>query len=642
MNKTVKLKGTNLFSKDRWDVIRTVVSKVNLITMKATMLAKAYYLSQDNNFPLDEDFYDLCTKVVTNTPLRFRGDVTPEKTTKQSHYDNMRTIFEQHFGSYIDLNGLSLSHVLNYVCKDLETAVLNNIQFNYIKYVNLYMYNHLEGINKTMIAQARNHILYDYDCPIVLHHWIQQHKAFLVPQKDQSFDFDLLKRPWIYFDYMIQICKHVETNFPNTKLLSPFVLRRSYIPKHIRLDTNSLVQLLMDQTEIEQFVQWYELEYNIKPNIKTKRDLGSSFNKVFGRDPIDEREDFMYQQSFWLFLCRFEHPTYSKAVCRDDYVFGNSITTDGCSVSLLLTTKQAKKVFKARKVKKKNKADEFEHEIKPNGLHLGCDPGKSDLAAFTDGAHTFKYTKGQRDTDCKREKYKRRSEAPRTKCIIEGMFQSKTSCIPGYYSTLQDPSLLQYENEVLSASNSRSCDFLEFLKYVRLKLFMEDTVSELYNTPRFRNDRFTRYTLMESSTDKMLNNLKIFVNERLDRKSNTCHDDIVEANANKINFDHVNIFYGNWGRNPNLKNQAPTPGIGLRRKIDKVFKTTTTCEHGTSKTCPRCKEKTLVNPELPPDRSVKKKHHLLCCTNCNSWWNRNWVGAYNILLKGLRAVSSPA
>lgn len=505
------------------------------------------------------------------------------------------------------------------------------------------MYNHLQGVNKSTIAATRNYILYDYDCPEQFLDWANEHKAFLVPQREDTFSSDIQARPWVYFDFMVQISKHVETNFPNTKLLSPFVLRRSYIPKHIRLDTNALVQLLMNQTDIEQFVEWFELQYNIKPKLNSKKDLGASFMKVFGREPNDESEDFMYQQSFWMFLCRFEHPSYRNAVSRGDFVFGNSITTDGCSVSLLLTTKQQKKKFKARKVKnKKDKTDEFDHKVKPNTLFLGCDPGKSDLIAITDGSHTFKYTKGQRDTDCKIEKYRRRSEIARSSITIDGMFQSKKSIVPGYYASLQDPSLLQFENEVLSGSSSKSCDVTLFMKYVHLKLLMEDKVSELYNKPRFRNDRFTRYALTESSNDKMLYRLKTYVQERQNLKSNTCHDPEIETNAGKTIFEHVSIFYGDWGRNPNLRNQAPTPGIGLRRKIDKVFDTISVSEHYTSKTCLRCKQVTLENRVLPPDRTVKTKHHLLCCTNCNSWWNRNWVGAYNILLKGLRAVSSPA
>lgn len=90
--------------------------------------------------------------------------------------------------------------------------------------------------------------------------------------------------------------------------------------------------------------------------------------------------------------------------------------------------------------------------------------------------------------------------------------------------------------------------------------------------------------------------------------------------------------YGNWGRNPNLKNNAPTPGIGLRRRFDQKIPTITVCEKNTSQTCPCCGVKGLVNEKVGEDNI--EKHHLLCCTNSSCecrWWNRNVVGSYNIL-----------
>ena len=632
MNRTLKLKGTNLFSKERWDLIRKVVTKVNMVAMKASMLAKAYYLSQNQAIALDDDFYDLCIKVVTNTPLVFRGAMTDEKLNKQNVYNSMNLLFQRDFGHYINITEYSISHILGYVSTQFETAALNNIQFHFIKYLNLYMYKHLNGVENTVIASIRNHMLFDSECPEQYLDWVKEHKAFLMPTRTQSYDRDIEKRPWLYLRHMVNIVQNVEDNFPNTRLLSPLVLRRSYIPKHIHIDTNALVQLFMTKEKISDFVNLYELQNGVRPNIKTKADLGNSYEQVFGKKPPTPEKDFEYQQSFWQYLCRLDHPRLSE----HELSFGNSINTDGCSVSLLLVENKEKKKFKPRKVNKNKKTDEFQHEVLPNTLFLGCDPGKSDLVAITDGAHTFKYTKADRDKDCQRTKYTRRSEAVRATFIIQGQFQSKTSVIPGYYTTLEDPTLLQYEQEILSDSSSRSCHMDSYIKYVRLKLYMEDEVCKLYETPRFRNDRFTRYTLTQSSEDKMLNRLQKFVRERHERRTNRTHDLSVEQNVNKTDYSHVNIFYGNWGRNPNLKNQAPTPGIGLRRKIDGVYNTITVSEHFTSKTCPCCKQRTLTNPALVgPTRKVTSKHHLLRCTHCSSWWNRNWAGAYNILVKGL-------
>lgn len=642
MNRTVKLKGTNLFSKERWGILRKAVSKVNLVTMKASMLAKAYYLSQEEAIPMDKHFYDLCIKVVTNDGLAQRGEMTAEKRTRKELYDSIVALFRRDFGAYVDLEGLSLSQVLGYASQDLETAALNNVQFHYPKYVNLYLYSHLPGFAKSIVAKARDHLLYDSECPGALADWIAARRGEIVPTREKDFGIDVIDRPWVYLRHMVSIIRTVEERFPGRKLLSPIVLRRSYVPKNVRLDTNGIVQLLMNKDDIKEFVDLYSLENEEKPNLKGKASLGSSFEKVFSRKPADEREDFLYQQSFWKFLCRFDHPIYKKAI-YGGLVFGNSITTDGCSVSLLLVSKEAKKKKKLRRVKKKKNTDAFETEADEEALFLGCDPGKRDLICVTDGSNSFRYTKGQRDSDCQREKYERRSIEFRSKLMLKGKFQSKKEIVPGYHATIENPSLLQYESEVMSKASSKSCVYENFATYVRSKVFAEDEVSKLYDTPRFRNDKFSKYVLTKSSEDKMLNRLKKFVDGRRGLRIKEPFDEIVSRNFEKTDYDSVNVFYGNWGRSPNLKNQAPTPGIGLRRKIDSVFKTITVSEHYTSKTCPRCKERVLENAKLEgPTRKVACKHSLLSCTNCGSWWNRNVVGAYNILLRGLNVQAGSA
>ncbi|KAI8822285.1 hypothetical protein BJ741DRAFT_517712, partial [Chytriomyces cf. hyalinus JEL632] len=48
------------------------------------------------------------------------------------------------------------------------------------------------------------------------------------------------------------------------------------------------------------------------------------------------------------------------------------------------------------------------------------------------------------------------------------------------------------------------------------------------------------------------------------------------------------LCWGNWGMTPNIKNQAPTPGVGIRRIMARHFKTVTVDEWYTSSVCPHC------------------------------------------------------
>ncbi len=100
------------------------------------------------------------------------------------------------------------------------------------------------------------------------------------------------------------------------------------------------------------------------------------------------------------------------------------------------------------------------------------------------------------------------------------------------------------------------------------------------------------------------------------------------------------IGYGNWGKNPNRKGSAPTPGIGIRRRIEKRFKSITTNEHFTSQTDPISqKVKVFENPKVGKDQQSRR--HLLRCTNVETpcrWGNRNVVGSYNILRRFLGSL----
>ena len=279
-------------------------------------------------------------------------------------------------------------------------------------------------------------------------------------------------------------------------------------------------------------------------------------------------------------------------------------------------------------------------KIEDSTLYLGVDPGKSDLIMVTDGINTFRYTKGQRDFDTKRKFFAKKSLEKRREVIITGEFQARDSIIPNYYPMVYDPTLAYYEEAVLSKNSSRTCDLDNFLKWINDKLYIEDQT--VYNKPGFRNNAFTSYTLKQSSEDKMINRLKKFIKEKKKKKPKDYSAEKIKANVNLREYKDVVLFYGNWGRSPNLRNSAPTPGIGLRRKIHSYITTVTVNEAYTSKTCPCCRERSLKNPKLvESNRAVSKKHHLLRCENvdCTSrWWNRNCVGSYNILHNGIHRI----
>jgi hypothetical protein len=647
---SLKLKGSNFFHKERWKKVREVVEIVNKVTMRASMLAKAYVLKTNYVVGLTADFYNICFKIIMDVDLSFRGEVTELKEAKKEIFLELKSIYHKEFNNEFIKTKYSISQILGAACNDLETAALNNIQFHYNKYVTRYLYTIHPNLTKYQIAKLRNHLLYDHEYP-------EEYESPL-PPRDTNIDKDLKERPWIYLQSMIYLSRLVEAK--GSKPLSPIPLRRSYIPKHIHIDTNALIQLLMTSEDIKEFINLYELEYKIKLNLKNKGDLGNSFKKIFGRDAKSSEEDFDFYQEYWKFLCNFKNPKFK--LTSKDYYFGNSIVTDGCSISLSFTKLKEKKKFAARKVVFKVKKDEFDivNKLDKDTLYLGCDPGKKDLVAITDGVNMFKYTNGQRDYDTKKKWFMGRNLNRRREIIIKGIYQARDFIIPNYYPIVEDPNLAYYEEQVLSKNSSRTSNYEEFVRWTKAKLHESKLFSDLYEKPVFRNDRFTKYTLKESSEQKMLNRLETFIYDKetssalagdlkkpkiykRSKDPKEYSNETIKENIKKRKFDNVIMFYGDWGRNPNLKNSAPTPGIALRRKIHKRLPTMTVNEHYTSQTCPCCHERNLENPKLlGPTRNVSEKHHLLRCENVNCqsrWWNRNVVGSYNILFKGLNLLT---
>jgi hypothetical protein len=73
------------------------------------------------------------------------------------------------------------------------------------------------------------------------------------------------------------------------------------------------------------------------------------------------------------------------------------------------------------------------------------------------------------------------------------------------------------------------------------------------------------------------------------------------------NTDELVIGYGNWSRNSNVINTTPTPGIGIRRRLEKHFKIVTVSEYMTSQKCPCCKQEQSLKKHVIENKEVNRK-----------------------------------
>jgi hypothetical protein len=151
--------------------------------------------------------------------------------------------------------------------------------------------------------------------------------------------------------------------------------------------------------------------------------------------------------------------------------------------------------------------------------------------------------------------------------------------------------------------------------YLRTRAAVSAELTTFFRRPLFRAQRYDAYVGRRASVDRF-------------------------ASRIKTAFGAVGaILYGDWGRSPNLRHQPPSPGVGLRRSLCSHFKVFLVHEAYTSSVCPRCHSQGLTKPRS--DGGGAEVHHLLKCPNdrCSCrWWNRDVLGALNILECGEHAL----
>jgi len=667
----VKRKARGFFKPEDTSTIKEAVTLVHNIVANASILLRAYYLDWfQNNHPLKDDKEALtfehyhvsmaCNIVqgVIVPPVRGTGQDEKIKTFQQMLETYKNLYNRSAFGNKAIDHDLSLSHILSYSMDNLLTAYVNNIQMHFPKYPKRFI--RCDMLSKGSDLQTAKQIAaaytstYLYDQPFELEEKIIQRYnldldtyKFLFPSKMTEKKlprcWDLKVHPWVYLPKMVMINQALETDFSNVKpkhrkLLNPLPFHSSFVPMHIRLDTSGLSQLLMSKERIDDFKFLYKAEHGVELNMKTKANMLSSFERLFGRAPSSNREAGQYATELWSFLtnlrnCR-QWKELDSVVRKNDpnkvkWVFDNAVVTDGVSISFQVIDDSlfGRKVLTGRK-KSKNPQTEDDVEPKIQKLHgdqekkkLGADPGKHDLVAITDGFMTIRYTKGQRDTDT----YKRK----RTKETLRKKRKN---------------GLEEYETQVMNRFQKNSCHPETFKRYVTCRKQIETTASKCYSHPMLREFKFLVHTKVKSSEHRFMDRVFKTFKDPNNKLEGRCGSEAMRINASKqvTRYQDIVIGWGNWGKTPNaLKcGIGPTPGIGLRRSFETLYQTKTIDEHLTSQTCPCCKGVKCLKKTTIGQHSIEK-HHLLRCTNdsCLSrWWNRNVVGAFNILSRFLEAT----
>ena len=355
------------------------------------------------------------------------------------------------------------SFLLPYLSTQIHTSLHNNFQEHFIQHF-------LRFINKTTteitedkptLFQFKKNVMELKETDEKFNEWKTTHLPNILPKNiKKSIHYDIKVRPFEYLKGMLYMNSVLEKM--ESKLFQPLPLRNNIIPKHIILDTASLINLFCPE----------------KDSKGNKLKKGELLSKVKNN-----------QQEVWTNFLDLKNRIFKNK----HYQFHNQIQTDGVSCCLLFIRKDLKDKKWGSKVSTLQEQEFHSIEdlskeqldtLKKRNI-VGCDPGKRNLVYMMDkNGNKLQYTAPQR---------KRESKAKTNQRIL--LVERKRNGI------------IQKETE-LSFQNSKSVDYEKFKTYLVEKNKLNKETSEFYRKDVWRKMKFRLYSYSKKSIDTFLNKIK--------------------------------------------------------------------------------------------------------------------------------------
>lgn len=578
--------------------INETVVKANKIVIHTLQFMKLYLLDFYNNHSslpkIDKEFINCCMKILCNEKASGRP---PKKEIKELK-DKLKLFYNEHYKPLRqdeELDYTYMNTILDYLTIDILTMYENNIKQHYIDYVERYvnvvwkqkfMTNQIRKVKKTkknreagvrnlntQLRKIKNDLLNiennEYKSKFYYHQWIQENHKLVIPNKKNfkkdNLYYDLQCNPQDYLSCMIYIMKYVEEQGFTT--INPFPLRNDIIPKHIRLDTTTLVHLLMTKE------QGNKTDYLFNGNLKR------------------------FEDKIWSFFFRTERQCFNKRW----YSFHHMIETDGvsCSILLLRKDKVGKKVIVNKNPNKEQYIDELKDYSKLQDKNIvAIDPGKEDLIFCVDSSDTeanqYRYSQDRRRKETKSKKY--------GKILLE---QKKIK--------VYDKTIIEWETD-LSKYNRKTLKMEDFKQYCKKKNEMNYHLCKFYQKELYRKLKLNGYWNKLKSEQKLINQFKkIFGNEK---ETIVCVGDYEQRKHMKFK----EATKGKGMRTLFKKN-------GYKTYLVDEFRTSCKCSKCDGGSC----EKFMIreNPK-PYKNNLRLVHGLISCKSCSNVWNRDCNGATNI------------
>ena len=445
-------------------VINNLVFEMNDLVIHTYQFIRLYILDKyTKNQPLpniDETFILYCVKTLGSRDNRGKKG---KDTELLEILDAFYKIEYQPLLDHEKTNLKNTTFLLPYLATQIHTSLHNNFQEHFIQHFLRFINKTTHEIteDKATLFQFKKQLLELNETDEIFSNWKLTHLSHILPSEiKKSIHYDIKVRPFEYLNGMLYMNSVLEKQ--ENKLFQPLPLRNNIIPKHIIIDTASLINLFCPEKDSKgNKVKKGELLSNIKDN---QNEVWSNFldlkNKIF----------------------KNKH-----------YQFHNQIQTDGISCCLLFIRKDLKDKKWGSRVPVLQEQDFYNIEdlsieqldtLKSRNI-VGCDPGKRSLVYMMDkNGNKLQYTAPQRKRESKAKTNQRILLEERNKNYI-----------------------IEKETH-LSFQNSKSVDYNKFKIYLAEKNKLNKETTEFYRRETWRKMKFRQYSYGKKSIDTFLNKIK--------------------------------------------------------------------------------------------------------------------------------------
>ena len=585
-------------------IIENAVIDINEIVILSYQFIRLFLLDKlhrNQEFPkINKQFVLDVIKSISSTDDK-RGQKTKEENIKNaSGKSDIKRFYNDVFSKLVDKKPCysNKSFILTQTSNEMITCIKTNISTHFVKHLFKYI-NCLFKEPKTLeikkekdkekrkeLYKELNQEIRDLKSDLInnkienskkeYHSWIKQNKGVLFPKNiKNSVAYDVKCNPEKYIKYSFYINQKIEELGKRPYQIIP--QRNNIVPKHIVLNTPSIVDLIDDKKQ------------NIFQYKKSELVLHAK----------------KHQKHIWSKIIKLEKKDIFK---QKEYVFYNQIITDGFSCSLLFILKKYKNKVFGDKLPKMNdemeftKLEDLSKEVCDEYLTdkyklVSLDPGKiRPITMIDENNKFFKYTACRRrfETYTKRSNYIILQEKKKN-----GIIQKETK---------------------LSNFKSRTTKVEEYKNFITNKTILNNEVKEFYQKPLFRKLAFRRFIRTKQSEVKLLNEIE---NTYLTKE---------EIKQGK----KIVILHGDYSRTTQMKGCISTPNIGMKKLLLSRFDIVEINEFNTSKLYNKTL-KEMENVIVKRKKHKKSLHEILTPkeeTKCRIFVNRDKNACKNILLLG--------